>query len=183
MHSVNPPSASHPSKSGMTMVEVMISLALFSLLSASVWSNVLVQGRSYLFNRISNGNTQEASHVIDRLVYGNRTVWGLRAASQSETAVVLTGLVGTGGAQGWRATVRHNVDTPDRPEILDTEELVITYHPVDQTIDVNGEIVGRSVENSYFQVADGEIRLGVLVVQEEDGIESIMETVVHMRNF
>lgn len=169
-------------KAGMTMVEVMISISIFGMLGAAVWSNVFLQGQSYLYNRISNGNIQEASHIIDRLVHGSSDTWGLRTASSSQTMVVATGVTGPTGSSGWQATVEHNVDIDDRPDILDTELLLITYHPVDRTIDVNGEVVGRSVEDAYLQVVGEEIRLGVLVVQEDDGLESIMETTIRMRN-
>jgi hypothetical protein len=141
-----------------------------------------MQGQSFVYNRSSNANTVGAGHVIDRLVFGSQTLWGLRAASESETTVVSTGVVGSNGSTGWRANVHHNVDTPNRPTILDTEELVITYDPQARTIVVNGEVVGRSVEDAYFQVVGDEIRLGVLVVREDNGLESIMETVIRMRN-
>ena len=170
------------SKAGMTMVEVMISISIFGMLGAAVWSNVFLHGQSYLYNRISNGNMQEASHIIDRLVHGNQNVWGLRAASSSETTVVSTGVFSESGVAGWQATVEHNVDMDDRPDILDTEQLVITYDPVAQTLDLNGELVGRSVADSYMQIVGEELRLGVLVVQEDNGLESIMETTIRMRN-
>ncbi|MGA0333100.1 MAG: PulJ/GspJ family protein [Kiritimatiellia bacterium] len=170
------------SKAGLSLVEVMISLSIFGLLGAAIWSNVLMHGRSFIYNRASNANTSEASFVVNRLVYGGSNYWGLRVASSSETTVAPTGVTGSSGQVGWQADVRQNVEADNSPAILATTQQLITYNPVAETLDVNGTIVGRGVTDSYFIIQGREILLGVQVEAEPRGRISLMETQIKMRN-
>ncbi|WFB34830.1 prepilin-type N-terminal cleavage/methylation domain-containing protein [Kiritimatiellota bacterium B12222] len=171
-------------KEGMTLVELLISVTIFGLLGAAIWTNVYMHGKSFIFNRGTNLNSQEASFVINRLANGGASYWGLRTASKGESTVTLTGVNGSDGQQGWRAVVRHTVDltTEDLPTVMDDVEQWITFNPVDQTIDVDGVVVGENVTDSYFRIQGDEILLGVEVAPDTQGKISVLETQIRMRN-
>jgi prepilin-type N-terminal cleavage/methylation domain-containing protein len=170
-------------KAGLTLVEVMIALSIFGLLSAAIWTNVLMHGRSFIYNRASNANVTEASFVVNRLVYGGSNYWGLRIASRSACTVAATGVTGSDGQIGWQADVRHSVDDTYQPDILSDHQQLITYDPVAETVDVDGTVVGEGVTDSYFRIEDGNILLGIQIERLPQGRVSLMETRIKMRNF
>jgi prepilin-type N-terminal cleavage/methylation domain-containing protein len=178
MHFINPPK----SKQGLTMTEVLVSLMIFSMLSVAVWGNVFLQGRSYRYNSTSNGNVSGASLALNRIVYGNDAIWGLRVASRSGVSVVPSGITANGVA-GWIATCRHNIDTDeDLPTALDTEEYTIVFNPVTRTITRNGQLIGEDVVNAYFTISSGNVSLGVQVETATGGLQAMVETLVRLRN-
>lgn len=177
------PSINQKSREGMSLVEVMISMTIFGVLGVAIWSNVLMHGRSFIYNRASNANVSGASFVINRLVYGGSNYWGLRIASGSSTTVAFTGVNGSDGQLGWQADVRQTLKVEDQPAVLDTHQQLITYNPLNETIDVNGTVVGEGVTDSYFRIQGNKILFGVQVEKEPRGKISLMETQIKMRNF
>jgi len=171
------------SKAGLTLVELMVSLAMFTLLSTAIWANVMLQGRSFVYNRTSNLNVRDAGFLVNRMVYGSSARWGLRLASQNMTRVDPTGRVGTNGAIGWRAVVNHNVDDAAAPAMLDmVPTQTYEFDPVAMTITLNGVTLGENVIDSYFDLVGENIELGVQVEAEAGGAQTVMETRIRMRN-
>jgi prepilin-type N-terminal cleavage/methylation domain-containing protein len=170
-------------KAGMTMVEVMMAVAVFALLGAGIWMNVILANKSFQYNRISNANVNTASNVINRLAHGTPGFWGMRVASRSSATVEPTGVLGADGQAGWRATLRHNIyDTSELPAVMQDGEKIWTYDPIDREIDVDGAVVAEQVEDSYFRIQNGSIVLGVRVETEAGGSGAMMESLIRMRN-
>ncbi len=170
-------------KSGMTLVEIMVSLSIFGFMAIGVWSSVWLHGKSFLYNRVSNGNVLSASQVVNRLVYGDGTYWGVRSGSESQTLVTTTGVTGTEGQLGWQAVVPHEMDMPDMPATFANHpQMTIVYNPLSEQISINGNVVARRVRDSYCRMDGSVMVLGVMVVDERGGQESVMETRIQLRN-
>jgi hypothetical protein len=107
----------------------------------------------------------------------------MRAASRSMSSVVPTGVVGPAGQVGWQATLAHNIDdTSDMPLVMQDGVKVWTYNPTTQQISVDGTVVAGQIADSYLQITNGDIVLGVRVENETGGSQAMMESLIRMRN-
>jgi len=178
MHSIK----SSKKRQGFSLTEVLVSVTIFSVMSIVIFGNVFFQGKSFAFNRASNVNSGEASYVVNRLVYGNDSFWGLRVASQKVSRVASTGVTGPSGQVGWQATLEHILDTTDLPAVYADSVQVVTYSPTARTIALDGIVVGTDIEDSYFRIESGDIFMGVQVENLRGGIDTVLETRIRMRN-
>jgi type II secretory pathway pseudopilin PulG len=167
----------------MTLVEVMMAVSVFALLSAGLWANVSLVQRSFAFNRTSNQNVNQASLSLLRMANGTPDYWGMRVSSRTLTTVENTGVTGSGGQLGWRLSCEHNVEDPDGlPDLLETRVQVWTYNPLTRNIDVNGTVVFTDVEDSYARIENGSILVGIRIEEATGGSDAMMETRIRMRN-
>lgn len=169
-------------REGFTLTEVLVSVTIFSAMSIMIWGNVFLQGKSFAFNRASNVNSGEASTIVNRLVYGNSSYWGLRVASRTGTTVVSTGVLGPSGQAGWQATLEHTLDITDLPAVYTDSVKVVTYSPTARTITLDGIVVGTDIKDSYFRIESGDILMGVQVENLRGGMDTVLETRIRMRN-
>lgn len=86
------------------------------------------------------------------------------------------------GVAGWQIVAPHNLDTSGLSAPLTTASQTIVYNPVTELITVNGRTVGENVIDSYVDLDDGYLTVGVRIEFDGGGSETTMETMIHLRN-
>lgn len=180
MHCIDP--VERNAKAGMTLLEVMVGMAVFSLLGAGLWMNVSLTNQSFQFNTLSNRDSIRASNVINRMVHGTPNYWGIRLASPTMSVVEQDG-------DGWEATLRHNIlDTSGLPAVMQTTEMPWVYDAGNGTITVDGTLVADNVISSTMELMGDKIHVSVEIKpstgRREDRLDthSEMKTDVYLRN-
>lgn len=79
------------SKKGYSLIEVMLSMAITSVIGAALLANIGLQREIFSFTRASNQNVMQSGLLMHRLFHGDGDFWGLKLASREDTVLTATG--------------------------------------------------------------------------------------------
>lgn len=168
-------------KQGYSLIEVMLSMTVTTVIGAALLANIGLQREVFVFTRANNQNVMQSGLLMHALKHGTGDFWGLKLASRENAVLTATGVTSASGVPGWQIVTPHNLPgTLSAP--LTTATQTFVYNPITEIITVNGRTIGEDVVDSYADLDDGYLSLGIRV--EEDGAqeETTMETRIYLRN-
>ncbi|MBC2604697.1 PulJ/GspJ family protein [Pelagicoccus albus] len=170
-------------KSGFTLTELLVALAITGLVFGGMVGVMVSQGRLAVFNQASNRNLTDSAMIVQKLVHGQEGSWGFRTASKIAFAVVPTAEVDSSGSVGWQAVYRHGIEfTREVPSDMAIEEQTLVYDPNADTITLNGNVIGENVVDSYLVYNNPIVAIGVQTQKDGTGVEHMFEASCALRN-
>ena len=160
---------------GFTLVELMIALGLFGLVSAGAISVYVMCHRIWNFTSWNMQTTRNASMTLGRLTYGSRGKPGLREASVSSTSLQTN-------AENWRLTVSN-------PSIgllyfeYDADAKNIMMYP--QTAVTDRVLIGKDIMPGPCPLITGKCIELTIVASHSHGLYEVCSTArtsIRMRN-
>ena len=92
---ITQPSLKKRSRSGLSLIEIMVAIAMATIMSIALIGSLVITLRSHQTNRSYNRNMDEGNTAMQRVVYGFGVSEGLREVKLEDVAIVETG-------SGWR---------------------------------------------------------------------------------
>ena len=92
---ITQPSLKKRSRCGLSLIEVMVAIAMATIMSIALIGSLVITLRSHQANRSYNRNMDEGNTAMQRVVYGFGVSEGLREVRLEDVSIIETG-------SGWR---------------------------------------------------------------------------------